>query len=343
MSIFNSDDLLVTSFTSHDTVYDKIPDIYELTNFKESNEIFDLRFLIVGKKVQNIFFDGIEMDFYEDEENYYSFFSIDEIFTMNNIYNNKKYMYLQDDYLDIYCTTDINSSSSITLDSRDIVSQRIKNKTLLKQIMAQEIDLQFNLQSELDTDEKYLNINIRKWNREKNSNLGLYVCSCCHSNTDNFITFTSMYNLPVYIKLRMGDNKREFNTQDNLLNVVSECKKIKNIILPLQFSGGGGLGEVICEVFTEKKNTFRVYISKIIFPNNEIVNYREKCQLCKKSKLSINIFNEYDSLCSHMSDKITFILKRYRNFILIKMSDLIEHFDYDSKYYVEVIGKDMSF
>jgi hypothetical protein len=354
---------------SNPSSFSDIPDIYNLHNFKELIENINFRIIIHGKKIHKMFLDDIELNYssndvyntfnkdkddtdeynkdkYDRNENinidnkdmydntyidYGIYIDLDDIMYTNNIINKKKYLFLEYyKFIDAYFTTDIDSSSSIVISSRDIFCQKIRNKSSFHKITLNEIILYIDL-NESTTYETYININLKQHITgisNSISNASIYKINE-YSFKDKQIIFFDTYYIPIFLRININTNQNNKN-EDNLLNNLIECNKIKNIILPLHLKNG--IGEIYCELYPENKTnkllSYRLYFTKIILPNNEIIKYRDTCHKCIKSKLKINIFNEYDSICTHRLYNIKFNIKKYLGQeIIIKISDLVEEFD----------------
>lgn len=336
MNFLNTDNILTSSYYSS---FNGIPDIYDLCDFKETNETINLKFIMYSNKIHKIYLDDIELVYLVEEKSKQEYIELYSILSANGIYDIKKYMFLENKYTNAYFTTDIISSSSIKIESTDIFCQKIRNKSMFHQILVDEIILYFDL-NESNTAETYLNINFKEYIESKSnydSNLCVYQTYEYNPIKDKEIIFFDKYNLPIFFKINiiLKKNDGHFSLKhnkicDNFLDTsFTECMKIKNIILPLQFKNE--LGEVYCELYlenkTHKNTSYRLYFTKIILPNYKIINYRDKCQKCIKSKLMVNIFNEYDSLCMHRIEKINYSLRGYNKKIKIQISDLLEQFD----------------
>jgi hypothetical protein len=378
-----SNELLIDSPIANSSSFSNIPNIYNLQNFKEMIEDINLRIIIHGRNIYKMYLDDIELFYIKDDiENYIeddTFYKVDNtydkniadnegneyinfntyidleyILSSNNIFDKKKYIFLKYCYIDTYFTTDIELSSPIILSSKDIFCQKIRNKSIFNKIMIREIELYIDLNdiNESATREKFININLKQHIigiNNPSSNAFIYKLHD-YSSKDKKIIFLDRYFIPIFLKINISlkENKNNKNIEDNLLNSTTECNKIKNIILPLHFKNA--IGEVYCELYlentTNKLSMYRLYFTKIILPNNEIISYRNKCQKCIKSKLNINIFNEYDNLCNHKLNNIGFYLKKYiEQKIIINISDLVEEFDKlkNNSFFIMLCGREIFF
>lgn len=202
MSIFNTDNLLTSSLTSHSSSFVGIPNIYDLRNFKETSETINLKIIIYGNKIHKMYLDDIELVYTVDKNKYYISGSLDiyDILFDNGIYDIKKYMFLENEYVNAYFTTDIDSSSSIEIESRDIYCQKIRNKSVFNQIMMEEIILYFNI-NQSNTTETYLNINLKEYIEAKSnddSNASVFQIGDYNPFRDKEIMFFDKYYVPIF-------------------------------------------------------------------------------------------------------------------------------------------------